>query len=230
MKKFYIVFAALMFPLAVAAQSFTATNQYVAGDPFVFLEGHVTINNVSGTTKNVLVERKVDNSVSGHISYFCWAQCYSPVVSLAPDTVTMASGTDTDIFRGDLETNGISGISYVTYCFFDAQNPADSVCVEFVYDATTGLPDLSGKNYVSKAYPNPATDNTNIYYSIARNVRNAQIKIFNMLGAEVRSYVISDSKGTLKIPVNGLKPGVYFYSLMADGKNATTGKFMVTRH
>ena len=230
MRKLYILLAAIVFPVVASAQSFTATNQYVSGDPFVFLEGHVTITNVSGSTKNVLVERKVNNVTPGHVSYFCWAQCYAPFVTLAPDTVVMGAGTDTDIFRGDLETNSINGISVVSYCFFDAGNPADSVCVEFTYDATTGLADLNGKNFVSKAYPNPAVDNTNIFYNLARTTRNAQIKVFNMLGAEVRTFNLSETKGTLKISVKDMKPGVYFYSLMADGKSAASGKFMVTRN
>lgn len=231
MRKLYFAAICLFVSASVSAQSLTATNVYLSGDPLVFLEGHATITNVSSSTKDVLVERTVNNLTAGHISYFCWAQCYSPVVSLAPDTIQLAPGADTDLFRGDIETNSISGFSFVTYCFFDANNVSDSVCVEYIYDATTGLADVNGsKNYISKAYPNPAIDNTNIYYSLARNTRSAQIKIFNMLGAEVKNYQLSDSKGTLKITVTGMKPGVYFYSLVADGKSTASGKFMITKN
>jgi Secretion system C-terminal sorting domain len=217
------------------SQSFSISNVYISGDPLFFLEGHARITNNSSSTKNMLVQKTVNNLFPGHHSYFCLVQCYDTSTVLALDTLAMPALTTTGTgnlpgFFADLETNSASGISIVSYCFYDAFNVSDSACVEYVYDATTGLTDLSGKNYVSKAYPNPAIDNTTIYYNLARATRNSQIKIFNMLGAEVRTYNIADSKGTLKIPVSGLKPGVYFYSLMADGKNAATGKFMVTRN
>ncbi|HEX5003349.1 MAG TPA: T9SS type A sorting domain-containing protein [Bacteroidia bacterium] len=231
MKKFYLFFLGLALSVPAFSQSLTATGQHISGDPFSVFEGTITINNVSGSDKQVLVARQINNLTSGHTSYFCWIQCYSPATNISPDTVTIPAGGFYDQFKGDLEANGISGFSFVTYCFYDAFNTGDSVCVDFVYDATTGLADLDqSKNFISKAYPSPAVEFTNIYYSLSRNTRSAQIKIYNMLGSEVKSVPLTESKGSVRIAVSDMKAGLYFYSLVADGKSSTTGKFTVASH
>jgi len=231
MKKFYLSVLGLALSVSAFAQSFTATGQHITGDPFSVFEGTLTINNISSVDKQVLVTRQSNNLTAGHTSYFCWVQCYSPATNISPDTVTIAAGGFFDQFKGDLEANGISGFSFVTYCFYDAFNTVDSVCVDFVYDATTGLADLDqSKNFISKAYPSPAVEFTSIYYSLSRTTRSAQIKIYNMLGGEVKSISLSETKGSIRIPVSDMKAGLYFYSLVADGKSSTTGKFTVSSH
>ena len=231
MKKLYIVIAFLMAGLGAQAQSFTATAVGITGDPLFFMEGHATINNISNSPKDVYVQRVVNDLTVGHSSYFCWVQCYSAQVSNSPDFITIQPGGNTDVFRGDLETNAVSGISTVTYCFYDGNNTGDSVCVEYIYDATTGLTDIpAGKNFISKAFPNPASEFTQFYVNINKGVKNAQVKIYNMLGAEVKSIAVSESKSTLKVGVGDLKGGIYFYSLFIDGKSTTTGKLMVSKN
>lgn len=231
MKKLYILFVLVIGSLTANSQSFTATSVGISGDPAFFMEGHATITNISSTSKDVSVQRTVNNLFSGHNSYFCWVQCYSSQTSLAPDNVTLNPGDNTDIFRGDLETFAVSGISIVSYCFFDVNNTSDSVCVEYIYDATTGIADIpAGKNYISKAYPNPASEFTQFYINLNKGVKNAQVKIFNMLGAEVKSVPVTDTRNSLKVNVSNLKGGIYFYSLFIDGKSTSTGKLMISKN
>lgn len=228
MKKIYLFILFSLFFAASQAQSLTATNIYISGDPLYFLEGHATITNVSSSSKDITVQRTVNNLYGGHNSYFCWVQCYGGQVSLSPDNLTLAAGANTDVFRGDLETNMISGVSVVSYCFFDANNSSDSVCVEFLYDATTGISEVaSGKNFISKAYPNPASSTTNFYVNVAKGGKNPHLKFFNMLGAEVKDIAVQQN--SVKVNVSDLKSGIYFYSLWVDGKSTTTGKLMVSR-
>ena len=230
MKKIYSLFVLCLAFYGVQAQSFTATNVYVSGNPLFLLEGHATINNISGTSKDVLVERTYNDVFPGHSSYFCWVQCYSPQTSVSPDPNPIPAGGFTDIFRGDLDTYAISGISNVNYCFYDANNIQDSVCVQYVFDATTGINEVpSNKNYLSKPYPNPASASTSFYVSLLKGYDHAEIRFFNMLGAEVKSVSINDSKNTIKVNVSDLKAGIYFYSLWVDGKTSGTGKLMVTQ-
>jgi len=231
MKKFYLFITLVSLSLGAVAQSFTATNIHFSGDPLYFVEGHATITNVSGSPKDVYVARTSNNLFAGHNSYFCWVQCYTSQVSVSPDFITLAPGGNTDVFRGDLETNLIPGVSTVTYCFYDGNNIGDSVCVEYVYPTFTGIADVpAGKNYISKAYPNPAQDVANFYVNIEKSARSAQLKLFNMLGAQVREVDVLNAKNSIKVNVNDLKSGVYFYSLWIDGKSTTTGKLMVSRN
>ncbi|MBL7916364.1 MAG: T9SS type A sorting domain-containing protein [Bacteroidia bacterium] len=231
MKKLYILFVLVIGSLTANSQSFTATSVGISGDPAFFMEGHATINNVSSTPKDVFVQRVVNDLTSGHSSYFCWVQCYSAQVSNSPDFITILPGGNTDVFRGDLETNAIPGISRNVYCFYDGNNPSDSICIEYIFDATTGIADIpAGKNYISKAYPNPATEFTQFYINLNKGVKNAQVKIFNMLGAEVKSVPVTDTRNSLKVNVSNLKGGIYFYSLFIDGKSTSTGKLMISKN
>lgn len=231
MKKSYLFFILMILAgLGVNAQSLTATNITISGDPLFMLEGNTTITNVSNSSKDVTVQRTVNNLFAGHSSYFCWVQCYGSQTSVAPDNITLAPGATTDVFRGDLETNAISGISIVSYCFYDVNNPSDSVCVEYIYDATTGITEVvSSKNFISKPYPNPATTSTNFYINVVKGSKSARLKFFNMLGAEVKDVAVAENKNSLKVNVSDLKAGIYFYSLVVEGKVTTTGKLMISK-
>ena len=231
MRKFYLFIALITLSFTASAQSFTATNIHFSGDPMYFVEGHATITNVSGSTKDVYVQRTVNNIFAGHTSYFCWVQCYTAQVSTSPDFIQLAPGGTTDVFRGDLETNLIPGVSVVSYCFYDGSNIGDSVCVEYTYPTFVGIADIpSGKNYISKAYPNPAQDVTNYYVNIEKATKSAQLKFFNMLGAQVKEIDVLNAKNSIKVNVSDLKAGIYFYSLWIDGKSTATGKLMVSRN
>lgn len=234
MKKFYTVIAlaiASFCPAVLSAQSsLVMSNVHISGDPLFLMEGHATIRNNSNQTLDVLVERKVNIVWPGHSSYFCWVQCYGSGTSLSPDPVTLAPNDTTDIFRGDLETNAIPGIDTIAYCFFVQGNPADSVCVTYRFDSTVGIGEVpSNRNYVSKAYPNPASTSTSFYVNVLKSGKSAQLKFFNMLGTEVKNIDVNETRGSVKVNVSDLKSGIYFYSLWVDGKSTGTGKLMVTR-
>jgi hypothetical protein len=231
MKRFYVAFMGLILTaFTVNSQSLTATNQYFSGDPLFFVEGHITITNVSNSPKDVIVERVLNNIIPGHVSYFCWVNCYSAQVSVSPDHITLQAGEDTSIFRADLETNAIPGVSYVNYCFYDQNNPSDSVCVEYVFDITTGIQDIpSDKNFISKAYPNPSATVTNFFVNVAKGSKDARIKFYNMLGAQVKEVQVTDFRNSTRVNLAGLKPGIYFYSLVVDGKSTGTAKLMISK-
>ena len=230
-KRVFILILPFLVSGFVQAQSLTATGVFIAGDPLFLMEGHVNINNVSGSDKDVLVERRENLLFSGHLSYFCWVQCYGYQTSVSPDPVPIPAGGFTDIFRGDLETNAIPGVDTVTYCFYVQTNPSDSVCVRYIFDSTVGIPELpANKNYISKPQPNPAGSSTTFYVNVAKASRSAQIKIFNMLGTEVKSVDVSDTRGSVKLNFPELRSGIYFYSLFVDGKASGTGKLMITRN
>jgi hypothetical protein len=231
MKKIYLILSLLFVgSYLVQAQSFSVSNVYVSGNPLFLLEGHATITNNSTAAKDVLVERTVNNLISGHVSYFCWFECYGSSVSLSPDIITIPAGGNTSIFKAYVETNSLPGISMNTYCFFDQANTSDSVCVEYLFDGTTGIADIpAGKNFISKPFPNPASTSTSFYVNYTRDSKNPRIKLFNMLGAEVKDVTVSENKSAIKINVSDLKSGIYFYSLYVNGKSVTTGKMMVAR-
>lgn len=235
MKKLYLVLCLSIGVLTANAQSFSASNVYISGSPLFLLEGHATISNNSSTSKDVLVNRTVNNLFPGHMSYFCWFECYGETVSLSPDPMTIPANSSLSVFKAYLDpytptNSSVSGISINTYCFFDAANTGDSVCVDYLWDATTGLMDIpSGKNFISKPFPNPANESASFYVSALKGSKNVRIKIYNMLGAEVKDAVVPENKNTIRMNTSDLKSGIYFYTLWVNGKNSTSGKLMIAR-
>jgi len=231
MKRIYLLIIALTVTCAASAQSLQLSGITITGDPAWLLEGHAIVENVSSSPVDVIVERVVDNTFPGHESYFCWVQCYPSFISVAPDPITLMPGDTTSAFRGDLEPNGITGISEVTYCFYDNNNSADSVCVKYTYSGTTGLEDIpANKNFVSKPYPNPATDHISFSYNLASAGSSAELRFYNMLGSQVKTVVLNETRATKKININDLKSGLYFYTLIINGKNISSNKLMINKN
>ena len=215
----------------VSAQSLQLSNVHIGGDPAWLLEAVAIVHNVSANPINVKVERVVDNLFPGHVSYFCWVQCYASFVSVSPDPITIARDDTTGAFRGDLEPNGITGISEVAYCFYDENNPADSVCLILTYSGTTGLESIpSNQSAISKPYPNPASSDISFHYNNANAGSKAELKIFNMLGSQVKEIQLPESRATVKIDISDLKSGLYFYTYFVGGKSVSSSKVMVNHN
>jgi hypothetical protein len=234
MKHIYLIIISLCITAGASAQSLTLSNVHISSDVSTptLLEGEARVTNNSNAPINVMVERVLNNFATGHESYFCWVQCYPDFVSVSPDPINIAGGGGfADDFKGDVETYGIPGISEVAYCFYDQNNISDSVCVKYTFDFTTGIPDIpSSINYISKASPNPAGNYTSFYYNKENPSSEASIKIFNVLGSQVKNITLRENRSSIKVDVTDLRAGLYFYSMFVDGKNISSGKLLVNRN
>ena len=77
--------------------------------------------------------------------------------------------------------------------------------------------------------PNPFTAKTEIGFEIVSEVANAKILVFDMQGALLKTYTITErGKSSLSIYGGELKPGMYLYSLVADNKEVDTKKMILT--
>ncbi len=75
--------------------------------------------------------------------------------------------------------------------------------------------------------PNPFNASTEIRYTLASGIQNAHICIFNMQGTLLKRYP-ADISGSLVIHGTELSPGMYLYSLIADGKEVDTKRMILT--
>ncbi len=85
-------------------------------------------------------------------------------------------------------------------------------------------------NVFFENYPNPFTDQTTIHYdlsSLKRQNGNAIISISDAVGRKVHDIAITGQEGNIVVNKNGMGSGVYFYSLILDGKIIRTNKLMV---
>ncbi len=78
--------------------------------------------------------------------------------------------------------------------------------------------------------PNPFDVETEINYYLPENVTQAEMFIFDMQGKQIKRYELTTFNGNGKIIINGgeLSPGMFFYSLIANGKEVGTKRMIIT--
>src|ERR1035437_176055 len=97
---------------------------------------------------------------------------------------------------------------------------------------TSGIDELPVINSFVKAYPNPASSTLTISQTNSQfPLLNSQLLISNILGKEVYSQPINNSK-ELTIDISKLNNGVYFYQIIIPNelrKETLRGKFVVEK-
>jgi len=234
MKKLYIL-GFLLMPFMMKAQSLQILNAQANqnSDGSTTVESHADVKNSSASEKIVRVERIATNLTSGHITYFCWDECFPPSGIISGND-TLAAGATTNIFISYLIPNSINGMSTVTYKYYDVNNPTDSTIQQFSYNVSTTTSvekTVLAKSIseVSAAYPNPASQYTRIDYDLSTSAREASIKFYNILGSEIRKIDLQNRQGTVNIDVDNMSEGMYLYSLVVNGKTVSTRKFIVKK-
>ncbi|MGB3466889.1 MAG: tail fiber domain-containing protein [Cyclobacteriaceae bacterium] len=77
--------------------------------------------------------------------------------------------------------------------------------------------------------PNPFGQSSKISYTLAKSVKNATIRIYNLDGKMMGDYQLDSSTNELEIKANTYEPGVYIYALIADGKTIGTRRMIVSK-
>jgi hypothetical protein len=78
--------------------------------------------------------------------------------------------------------------------------------------------------------PNPTDGLTVIRYRIPTEAFNAEIKLFNLNGQELHSFLLSErGEGQLTIPTHLLASGTYVYRLLVDGNGIDAKKLLVVK-
>ncbi len=107
----------------------------------------------------------------------------------------------------------------------------DEMFVTYIFFVKTEQPlgILPGKVFNEahvKIYPNPSNHTAFIHIGPDVLLKNADFRIFNLMGQEVMSvHDLKDRRLSLNVAV--LSPGTYFYRLVNDGSVAAAGKILV---
>ena len=80
---------------------------------------------------------------------------------------------------------------------------------------------------ISSIYPNPASGNAFIDYSLSGSVREAKVVVYNVLGSPVSEYLLNRDEKKVRISTFGLESGFYYYTLFVDGKSLVTRRLVV---
>lgn len=188
------------------------------------------VKNIAVDTIDVLCVRTIIDTVPNTTNSFCWGLCYPPTTDTSAIWVSLASGGIETGFEATHTPNGNEGLSRVKYSFYDKDNPDDhaDVFVEFNATAALAVPDKKENNFsLSSVYPNPANTAANFDYTFSPNHKKAELSIFNLLGAKVKTYVLNENEGTLTVNTSDLNEGIYFYSLLINNETYLTHKLII---
>jgi len=167
--------------------------------------------------------------------------CFSASASVAGSQVInsgvgddiVANGTYTDLKISPITWPWIdcsldSAVWIVT--IYDPANPSDEVTTTIVWrcgDAPTAVEEVSKSAVKLSAFPNPASADLTINYSINASYNKAEVKVYDVLGQEVVSRVLDAKQGQVDLNVSNLNAGVYFYAIKVDEQTIRTERIIV---
>lgn len=93
---------------------------------------------------------------------------------------------------------------------------------------TTGSPDEL-KSSLRSAYPNPATNEVTIPYSLPSNVKQAELKLYSMNGRLVKSFTIDHTFNSLLVKTSELPAGLYVYRIESNTFKSESYKLVVSK-
>ena len=248
MKKLLFTLALLISVFALSAQSYTVTldgavvengaTYYVYddgsaswGEPGSEIQIEFT---VTANENMRLVGKKTPiNLVDGTTTWICFGQCLAPTTTVQETEPYQISAGEEMLLSGHYMADDYMAVlgqaQQITLEIWDASNPDDkfTINVTFTY-SLEGIEDYNSVETFSNAYPVPASDVVNFDYNFASS-ENAEVAIYNMMGQEVLRNSISGMSGKLSINVSDLTDGVYFYSLIVNGKTEKSSKLIIRK-
>ncbi|OFY84629.1 MAG: hypothetical protein A3F72_01340 [Bacteroidetes bacterium RIFCSPLOWO2_12_FULL_35_15] len=221
------------------ATEITATTFTVTISANVLQANDIDIHNITGSSVNFKIRRTILSPPmdSTCAVYFCaGSSCYAPSAL----TVFNEPGSGTSL-AGMTNLTGAQGLiahfdvgaacceTYIKYQVYNTNLAGDTATVTIHYTCASGVDDIEkAKGTISNAYPNPANSIVAINYEVNNLSYNGKIVIYDMLGKQVKEFIITDKQGVAKINVTDLNDGIYFYSFLMDGKAIATRKLVVS--
>ena len=193
---------------------------------------HAVVKNNSDRDANLYLARENLTTVDGSSNYFCWANgCWPPDMDTSANYQTIAAGDQSgeEDFSTHYNPMNHHGTTVVKYTFFDADEESlkTSVVVKYVWEAD-GINDHENELFeLSDIFPNPATDHFTLNYDLSNIHSKTSLKLFNLLGSEVKNIALDRSSRQLVIQTGDLAKGIYFYSIVSGNKVLKTKKLII---
>lgn len=239
MKKIYFLAIALVFALGLNAQTF----QFIYEENVIVdtlkldissLDGlrtdYIHFKNISTEPKTVKVYNEIFQLADEASLYMCFnGNCLTDTISQSSIIIQ----PDSTFAEFDLQYTYAN--KEETFARINLINPTTLEAIQSFYvlykDMSVSLekPFKQGITSINiEAYPNPANANATINYSLPSSFRSGKIAIRNMIGKTIKTISISgNSTGKQSFSTSELPNGVYFYSIIGDGKTLSTKKLVV---
>ena len=190
---------------------------------------HMQVRNLTSQPMNVLIEQEIVQDLEGVIKTFCWGMCYGPDTYVSPDPQEIAAGslnTDELSFHA-LYPEDVFGDVIVKYYAYEERTPDQRVSIIVRFRKSgVGVVENTHTMTMGQAYPNPATNTVSFNYSFNGNLCAV---VYNLVGQEVMRQELNANDGQLSFSVADLQGGIYFCTMLVDGRAVSTQKFVVKR-
>ena len=88
---------------------------------------------------------------------------------------------------------------------------------------------ISNQNKLYQNTPNPFKEQTVIRFSLADDVKDASICIFDMTGKTIKKLPVSSGKDSVSVGGYELGEGMFLYSLIVNGQEIDTKKMIISK-
>ena len=246
MNKYALAFAAIALANSTSAQWITLTDEYGndvtnssidhwevnSSNPFTMVI-HLEAELNGGGNRTVNVKRYEMGVTAGTQNYFCWNLCYLPrnagqtPLWIGGDSQAMVPGVPFTGFGGYHIPNGDFSLSCYRYVWYDVANPNDSAFVDLCFESAVGIGEALSVDQFS-IVPNPANAAAMVNFSLANGNADG-IVVHNALGGQVMKSSVAAAQRSAQLSTASLPEGVYFVSLMDQGRTLRTQRLVVSR-
>ncbi len=196
------------------------------------IDYYLDLTNVTDNDVTMVVYKNDLDMATGASASLCiGGTCFPPSTTESNPMViaahtTLSHTTSADAFHLGYKTPA-AGTSYVMFTFSNYDNSDDctSVVFKLVYDPTSI--DMVSNVTKMRAYPNPASDNVTVEYTVSGNANKVQLVVKNLLGATLYTRNLDVNANKVKMDVSDYPAGIYFYSIEADGRPLVTKNLLV---
>ncbi len=239
MRKHILFLALLSLALGLKAQTFQFTTQAgdVIGDTLKLnistgdsRTDFIHFENISTENKAVKVYLE-KTAIADEASLFMCFNGYCLLDTISPTTINLVPNVlfiEFDLLY--MYSSNMTSVARVHLIDATTMQSLQSFVVAYK-DIETSLDKPLRTNVKAtslEVYPNPANYNTTINYTLASNYSSGKIIIRNMIGQELKSIPISGGSSAKQVvSTSDLPNGVYFYSIVGDGKTISTKKLIV---
>lgn len=200
----------------------------------VYMTTYIYVKNISTRAINILCKKSELSLMDSTQVFFCFGDgCYPPDRSIS-NVWPIEPGQYDSTFSGHYSrTDGLnlkSGETVVRWVFFAENDLNDSASVTIKYTSfPLGVEETMDRQVaLSNSIPNPANEKATFNYSIPSGPVGS-FMVRNLVGSAMQTLSLQSSERKITIATSDLADGIYFCSLLVDGKIMVTKK-MVVRH
>lgn len=181
----------------------------------------------------ILIVRKVSAQLgSTQKSFFCMGNdCFDSKIE--DYIIKVEPGQLQSSLQVAIEAGLVPGVSSVRYIAFSKSNPAHTV--EFDVNFNVEEKDEKQSIFFSKditikdIYPNPVLDDAFVDYNLTSDQVKAKIVVHNILGNTVGEYALPAGENIVRIKIDDVSAGIYFYTLYLNNESVYTRKMMIRK-